>query len=147
MIRSAAVIYLILATLVGPRLCLCPGSFNAAPNTSSIPVNSVSRSCGCCNTSNSTASTASQPSGEQRPKQPSAPCQCQCGKQDTSATVRAVTRTTKVPLDHDGFTGPVHACGVSYSAPVQHVFGVGHLGNLPFYTTDDFLYGFHRLRC
>ncbi|MBA4066897.1 MAG: hypothetical protein C0501_24965 [Isosphaera sp.] len=61
--------------------------------------------------------------------------------------MRAGGRAVKSSLDHDGFTGPVHTCGVRYSAPVQHAFGVGHLGNSPFYTTDDILFGFHRLRC
>lgn len=146
MFRRLVALYLIVATLAGPRLCPCSGPCAAAPNAPSIPQNSVPRSCGCCNTSRSTA-TASQVPGQQRPDLPSAPCQCQCGKQDTAATVRAVGRAVKSSLEHDGFTGPVHACGVPYSAPVQRAFGVGHRCNPPFYTTDDILYGFHRLRC
>lgn len=147
MLRGLVALYLIVATLAGPRLCLCPGSDAAAPNTASIPENGVPRSCGCCNTSSSTATTASQAPGQRRPDPPSVPCQCQCGKPDAVATVRAVGRVVNSSLDHDGFTGPVHTCGVSHAAPVQHAFGVGHLWNPSFYTTDDILYGFHRLRC
>lgn len=147
MMRSVVVLYLILATLAGPRLCLCPVSPPTAPNAPSVPENSVPRSCGCCKTSSSTTSTASQAPGQERPDSPSAPCQCQCGKQDTASTVRAAGRAVKPSLDHDGFTGPAHTCGVPYSAPVQHAFGVGRLRNPPFYTTDDILFGFHRLRC
>lgn len=147
MMRSVVVLYLIIATLAGPRLCPCPGSVTAAPNTPSIPVNSVPRTCGCCNTSSSTTSAAPQAPGQQRPDQPSAPCQCQCGKQDTAATVRAVGRTAKSSLDCDGFDGPVYTCGVPYSAPVQHAFGLDRVRDLPSCTTHDILYVFHRLRC
>ena len=146
MMRSAIVIYLMLATLVGPRPCQCAVSSAEHPSPS-IPLNTVPQVCGCCNTSNLTSSTASQAPGQQRPDQPSAPCHCQCGKQDTVATVRAVARAANSSLDYDGYTESVHTCGVLYSAPVQHVFGLGHLCNSPFYTTDDILYGFHRLRC
>lgn len=144
MMRSVVVLYLIVATLAGPRLCPCPGSVTAAP---SVPENSVPRTCGCCNTSSSTTSAASEALGQQRPDQPSAPCQCQCGKQDTAATVRAVVRTAKSSVDHDGFPGPLPSYGVHNPAPIQHVFGVDHVRDLPFCTTYDLLYVFHRLRC
>lgn len=146
MFRGLVVLYLIAATLVGPRPCLCPASVTAAtPNAPSIPENGVPRPCGCCKTS--TPSTASQSRGQQCPDQPSAPCPCQCGKQDTAATVRAVGRAAKSSPDHDGFPGPVPGCGVRYPAPIQHVFGVDHVRDLPSCTTDDILYVFHRLRC
>lgn len=147
MLRGLVALYMIVATLAGPRLCLCPGSVAAAPNTLSISQNTVPRSCDCCNTVSSATRTASQTPGQERPDSRSAPCQCQSGKKDTAATVRASGRAVKPPLDHDGFTCPGNTCGVPYSAPVQHDFGVRHLWNRPFYTTDDILYGFHRLRC
>ncbi|MBA4192551.1 MAG: hypothetical protein C0467_31675 [Planctomycetaceae bacterium] len=148
MLRGLVALYLIVATLVGPRLCLCPASVTAAaPNAPSIPENTVPRSCGCCKTSTATPSTATPSPGQQCPDQPSVPCQCQCGKQDTAATVRAVGRTAKSSVDHDGFPGPVPSCGVHYPAPIQHVFSVDHVRDLPFYTTHDILYVFHRLRC
>lgn len=147
MLRGLVALYLIVATLAGPRLCLCPGPYATATNAPSIPQNCVPRSCGCCNTSSSTTTTAPQAPGQQRPDPPSAPCQCQCGKQDAAATVRGAGRSVKPSPDHDGFTSPVPTCGVPHAAPVQHAFGVGRLCNPPFYTTDDILYGFHRLRC
>ncbi|MCE9567157.1 MAG: hypothetical protein K8U57_34580 [Planctomycetes bacterium] len=63
------------------------------------------------------------------------------------APVRAVWRAAKSSVDHDVFYNPVHACDVPHPAPIQHVFGVGHLRELPFWTTHDILYVFHRLRC
>ena len=56
-------------------------------------------------------------------------------------------RAANTSLEYDEFTGPIHTCGVPHATPVQHAFGVGRLCNPPFYTTDDILYGFHRLRC
>ena len=147
MLRRLVAFYLIVATLAGPRLCPCSASCDAAPNTPSIPQSRVPPSCGCCNASRTTATHASQAPGQERPDSPSAPCQCQCGKQDTASIVRAAGRAVKPSLDHDGFTGPAHTCGVPYSAPIQHAFGVGRLRYPPFYTTDDILFGFHRLRC
>lgn len=146
MMRSAVVIYLILATLAGPRLCVCSGSVTAAPNTSSVPAESSPRSCGCCKTSSSASSIASQTPGQQRPDDPSAPCQCQCGKQDT-ATVRPTGRAVKSSVDRDGFPGPVHTQDVPYPARIPPASGFDHFCDLPFHTTHDLLFAFHRLRC
>lgn len=148
MMRSVAVVNLVLATLVGPRHCPCTVSSPERPSPSpSTPLNAVPRACGCCTLPGLTARTVLQPPGQQRPDQPTAPCQCQCGKQDTTATVRAVGRAVKSCVQYDDFLGAVHPFDVPYPVQTPHVFGFEHIRNLPFWTTHDLLYVFHRLRC
>lgn len=149
--RTATVIYLILATLTGPRLCPCAVSLpETIPSAPSTPLKGTPRSCGCCTPLGSAtreATTVSQSTGEQRPAQPSAPCHCQCGKQDSTATSRIVGRVAKSCVDHAGFDAPVADRGVSDALPAPHVPSLGQLRDLPLCSTDDLLYAFHRLRC
>jgi hypothetical protein len=148
MLRRLAVLYLVVVTLAGPRLCPCSVSFpEAPPSVPSVPFDAAPRACGCGAHSCPPTRTVSLADGEQRPDQPSPPCQCQCGKQDSAATVRAGLRAGKPAADHDGFHGFVPGCHVPDPAPIQLVIGVGHLRDLPFCTTYDLLYVFHRLRC
>lgn len=147
--RTATVIYLILATLTGPRLCPCAVALpETTPSAPSTPLKGTPRFCGCCTPPGSTtraATTVSQAPGEQRPAQPSAPCHCQCGKQDSTATSRIVGRVAKSCVDHAGFDAPVG--GVSNAIPAPHVLSFSQLRDLPLCSTDDLLYAFHRLRC
>lgn len=149
MIRSAAVLYLILATLAGPRLCPCSVAWVGQPPSSpSMPLNGVPPVCGCCAPlSGLTPGVTSQPPGEQRPDQPSAPCPCQCGKQDTAATVRVPGRAVKSSVDYGGFPEAVPGWDAHHLALVPQLFGIDHVRDLPFWTTDDLLRVFHRLRC
>ncbi|MBN9122259.1 MAG: hypothetical protein J0I06_24485 [Planctomycetes bacterium] len=50
-------------------------------------------------------------------------------------------------VDQDGFHVPVPDFAVPYPPPAQHILDVGQLRDHPFYSTDDLLYAFHRLRC
>lgn len=148
MLRRLVVLYLVVVTLAGPRLCPCSVSFpEATPSVPSVPFDGAPRACGCGTHSCPPTRTVSPADGEQRPDQPPAPCQCQCGKQDSAATVRTGWRAGKPAADHDGFHGPVPGCHVPHPAPIHPVVGVGRLRDLPFCTTHDLLYAFHRLRC
>lgn len=147
MLRLLVTSYLIVATLVGARPCPCLAPIaDAAPLAPSVPAKGVPRACGCCTHFGPAASSASQSAGRQRPDQPSAPGQCQCGKQDTAA-VRTLWRAGKSAVDHDGFHGPVLGYVVPGPVTVRHPFGVGQLRDRPHCSTDDLLYAFHRLRC
>lgn len=151
MVRRVAVIYLILATLAGPRLCPCSVSLpEPAPPAPSTPLKAAPRGGGCCALPGLTTwavTTVSQAAGDQCPDQPSAPCHCQCGKQDTTATVRTVGRVAKSGVDHAGLDATLAGWNSPHLLPVPQVFGLGQLRDFPLCSTDDLLYVFHRLRC
>lgn len=148
MMRSVTVGYLVLATLVGPRLCPCSVSAAERPSPSPlIPLQAVPRACGCCPLPGLIARTVSPPSREQCLAVPGVPRKCQCGKQDTAATVRVVGRAVKSCADHDDLLGAVHTYDVACPVRLPHVLGFENGCNLPFWTTHDLLYVFHRLRC
>lgn len=147
MLRLLVTIYLIVATLVGARPCPCPAPIaDATSPAPSVPAKGVARTCGCCTPSVPTNTSAAQSAGRQRPDQPSAPCQCQCGKQDTAA-VRALWRSGKSAVGFDGADGPVLNCVIPGPVPDRHALAVGQLRDRPHCSTDDLLYSFHRLRC
>lgn len=147
MLRSLVTTYLIVATLLGPRPCPCPAApAGTASSTPVSPAKGESRSCGCC-TPVGSIGTVVREAGGQRPESPSAPCQCQCGKQD-SATARVGGRAGPATVGNDGLPVPCHGfASVELRAVPQHVSCGGPLRDRPLCSTHDLLYVFHRLRC
>lgn len=151
MMRSVAVIYLILTTLVGPRLCPCStlplGGGPSSPAVGPVRDDLAPRSCRCCDAPRP-ADTSPRERGEPRPEPPSGPCHCRCGAA-IDAIARPVPRSeltgVSSDLDFIGFVGSVFGLPPLLLASTEGT--TRGTVDPRFAATHDLLHVFHNLRC
>lgn len=150
MIRGWVAIYLILASLAGPRFCPCSRTISLCSfQFAATYAEKGSKPCRCCPTSDSTSQSSGLEPFSQLQDTPSIPCECKCGNGNSFtfpmarvACLLSVLKADPVSIDNHAF----HSC-IPYQAFPPRMPSVGLVAEMPFHTADDILHIFHRLRC
>ncbi len=148
MLRHGLTIYLMLMTLVGPRLCSCSPPLFVLPTSSPAPRQSdTAFPPRCCCPKHPTGPENTLPSGSQPAPRPHGPCQGRC----VAAPALPATRTLAGKLTSVGDPGDaLDSAGLFVGFLAQNTDARQSSETspgLPFLSAWDLLRAFHFLRC